>query len=1516
MTSELKELKSQQRQVRSTFEGVKQFILKYKREKHETQIATRMEILEEAMKKLYVLRRKIEVLTEEADEQEFLGSKEEPAELKARLSALVEKRQLENSAVIQQAEDTYCELKSALQNLRPNESATPSVQPRPTALSTVKLPEIRLPSFGGKIRDWVTFRDMFRSLIHRNQQLTDIDKFTYLRSSLEGEALREIAMIEITAANYIIAWEMLQKRYENKKLIVKAHIDALFAVEPLKRENYEALCHLISEYDRNLQMLDKIGEDTPKWSTILVHMVCSRLDAATLRNWETHYGSTEVPTYDQLMEFLRKHCAVLQSIVPAKPAQVEVKKPKFTVSHAQTSAPNSTRCPFCSEEMHSAFKCQKFIKMKIPERYEKVKRFGLCLNCLSSSHMVRVCTAGVCRYCQRKHHSLLHSGGFNSGKSAAPTPQSDSSGPQIQNRSQTTNPQQPQPQAQNQPIQTQTAGPSTSSFPIANTTSLSQTPPQPTTDPTLPCNSLPATIHTPSRQVLLSTALVRVLDKFGNTQLARVLLDSCSEYCFVTTSLSQRLRLAETSSYLSVAGIGGSVVKSTKKVEAKITARSSRISEYSENIQLHVLPRLTSELPINPVNVQELAIPSGFILADPNFHKPGPIDIIIGAEYYYDLLREDKVKLSDDGPTLQSTVFGWVVSGRISGNEVPKTVSHSCSTLDLRELIAKFWELESCNSSSTLSVEETICEDIYERTTVRDNEGRFVVTLPKKEHVISQLGDSKAIALKRLHGMERRFATNEKLKVLYIDFVQEYLSMNHMREVDAGEDKRPSYYLPHHAVLKPDSTTTKLRVVFDGSCRSSSGVSLNDGLMVGPVVQDDLFSIILRFRSWEFVLVADIAKMYRMVKVVESDQPFQRILWRDSPDQPVRTYELTTVTYGTASAPYLATKCLQRLGTEGETSHPTAAKVVRKDFYVDDLLTGTDSIEEGKALATELISLTNSAGFTLRKWSSNSAELMSTIPAELRDERTTLELDSSTSVVKTLGLTWEPTKDIFKFAVPRWSSEPTITKRVVLSDTARIFDPLGLLGPVTVQAKIFLQQLWKQKSDWDDALPETFQAFWNEFRRNAGALESLSVPRWTGFSSSLASVELHGFCDASEAAYGACLYLRCESPDGSVTVRLITSKSRVAPLEDLSRKKKKQSIPRLELSSALLLSHLYEKFRSSVHVSANVYFWTDSMIVKCWLSSLPSRWQMFVANGVSEIQHITKSGVWNHVAGADNPADIVSRGMTPAQLAYQSIWFEGPLWLRQDRTNWPKSAAVQSELDNALLEERPAASLPVQVKPPSSIFSLRSSFPALVRLVAWIRRFAHNAVPRHRACKHSGILSTFELNKAELQLVRLSQSESFPAEIAALSKNQPISPSSKLLAANPFLVEGVLRVGGRLQRAPIAETRKHPLILHHQHPLTKLIMDHYHRRLFHAGQQLVISSVREKFWPTRARDVARWTIHRCVPCFRSKPKVHEQLMADLPPVRVTPAAVFLKVGIDLCGPFHKVFFNKPIVVVF
>ncbi|XP_055604218.1 uncharacterized protein LOC129752466 [Uranotaenia lowii] len=893
-------------------------------------------------------------------------------------------------------------------------------------------------------------------------------------------------------------------------------------------------------------------------------------------------------------------------------------------------------------------------------------------------------------------------------------------------------------------------------------------------------------------------------------------------------------------------------------------------------------------------------------MADPEFQNPGGIDLILGAEVFYDLLLDGQHKLDSIGPILQNTQLGWVVSGKVSEkSRVQATVSASCTEERVNELLTRFWELEACHNSSTLSLEESECEKIFEDTTTRDSSGRFVVKLPRKDFLIRLLGESRSQAERRFWSLECRLKSNPELKEEYSSFIHEYLELNHMREVIAEEEgdisKPPPYYMPHHHVLRPESSTTKLRVVFDASATTTSGISLNQALMVGPVLQEDLVSIVLRFRLHRIAIVADVAKMYRMINVVPEDRRLQRIVWRDSPDEPLRTFELTTVTYGTASAPYLATKCLQRLAECGKKKYPIAAKTLSEDFYMDDCLTGADTKEESIKKCCELNALLSSAKMLLRKYNSNNVEVLSVLPGELRDDRISLELDASQTKIKTLGLIWDTQSDCFHFSVPQWNSSTEINKRIILSDFAGLFDPLGLVGPVMVQAKIFLQELWKQNCSWTETLSNPFQQWWLEYRSNLAGLSNLQVPRWVAFGSDVISVELHGFCDASTKAYGACIYLRCTRSNGIISVNLLISKSRVAPLDDVKRKKKKMTIPRLELSSALLLSHLYEKVTGSLRISAKCFFWTDSTIVKCWLSSPPSRWQMFVANRVSEIQHLTKDGVWNHVVGMENPADVLSRGATSEEQLNHELWWRGPDWLKLSHDAWPKTGGTdETEFEHTLLEEAAVAG-PAQVDSPNEIFLLKSSFTTLVDIVAFCRRFSFNC--KNRNSHRVGCLTVTEREEALRVLIKLAQKECFPKDISAVDYTGEVKNTSKLKSLRPQLVNGILVVGGRLENAPIAVGRKHPIILDNHHPFTLLIVNHYHLVMLHAGPQLLTACVREKFWPLCLRNLARKVVHSCVRCFKIKPRVMEQVMADLPTERVSPAPPFARVGVDYCGPF-------------
>ncbi|GJQ84879.1 hypothetical protein Trydic_g497 [Trypoxylus dichotomus] len=167
-----------------------------------------------------------------------------------------------------------------------------------------------------------------------------------------------------------------------------------------------------------------------------------------------------------------------------------------------------------------------------------------------------------------------------------------------------------------------------------------------------------------------------------------------------------------------------------------------------------------------------------------------------------------------------------------------------------------------------------------------------------------------------------------------------------MREVNEQDDGSMVYYISHRPVFKADGNSRRIRVVFDASMKKSTNISLNYCQRVGPIIQEQLFTILVRFRTHAYVFTTDIAKMYRQVLMHEEHRPLQRIFWRDSPEQGIKTYELKTVSYGTASAPYLAIQCLHQLALESAKEYPKTCDVMKHDFYVDDCLTGRETLTE------------------------------------------------------------------------------------------------------------------------------------------------------------------------------------------------------------------------------------------------------------------------------------------------------------------------------------------------------------------------------------------------------------------------------------------------------------------------------------------------------------------------------------------------------------------------------------------
>lgn len=301
--------------------------------------------------------------------------------------------------------------------------------------------------------------------------------------------------------------------------------------------------------------------------------------------------------------------------------------------------------------------------------------------------------------------------------------------------------------------------------------------------------------------------------------------------------------------------------------------------------------------------------------------------------------------------------------------------------------------------------------------------------------------------------------------------------LDHKNEESMNKE---AYYLPHHPVEKRDSLTTKVRVVFDGSCKTSSKTSLNDLLMVGPCIQEDLFNIIVRFRIYQVVITADIAMMYRQILVDERDRHLQRIVWRKNDTEELSTYTLNTITYGTSTAPFLATRCLKELALVEGNSYPKAKEVLEKDFYMDDVLTGTRTKEQAIQLTHELTQLLEKGKFNLRKWRSNCIEVLQDLSQDQSDD---LLLLTRQEPLKRLGLYWNSQQDYIQYCV-KTSHLAVINKRSILSQIAQIFDPLGLIGPILTTAKCIMQELWQLQIGWDESLPQSTYTTWINFYEN------------------------------------------------------------------------------------------------------------------------------------------------------------------------------------------------------------------------------------------------------------------------------------------------------------------------------------------------------------------------------------------------------------------------------------------------
>ncbi|XP_063981500.1 uncharacterized protein LOC135164773 [Diachasmimorpha longicaudata] len=833
------------------------------------------------------------------------------------------------------------------------------------------------------------------------------------------------------------------------------------------------------------------------------------------------------------------------------------------------------------------------------------------------------------------------------------------------------------------------------------------------------------------------------------------------------------------------------------------------------------LPSISCESP----SIGEL---QHFQLADPSLRKSGAIDVIIGADFYGQITGDQVVKSTDNQIVGQNTTFGWVISGPVCCSSCSIKISlaaiRETPNEQLLALLKRFWtqEVLPAQSNTPLTQEGLEYEQQFPFTHTRDPTGRYVVRLPLKSRAVGSQNP-------RVFGNFTSSGVDSK-----------EIPSTMQRVVDTSE-RSPVYYLPHHGVLRPDSTTTKLRVVFNGSSSTSTGTSLNGILHAGGKLQVDAPDVLFWVRRHRYVFGTDFVKMLQQIRIYSDDWNLQRILWRD--ENQLITFQLTTVTYGQTCAPWLALRVLQQLTADDGHLYPKAVPSLSKGRYVDDIYGGAESPAELREIITQLLGLCKAGGFLLQKWASNCPEVLSQLglsppPFPLSSS----DLQEKEQVIKVLGLCWNSHQDNFQFKPQTFSTKP-VTKRLILSEIAHIFDPLGFISPVTINAKIIMQELWLIK-----------------FREELSHVNLIAVPRWLHLDSTISNLQIHGFADASNLAMEVVVYLRTEKPGMAPIISLVCAKTRVAPL-------KKVTVPRLELTAAGLLTKLTCYAIKQLELTQpTIFLWTDFSVALAWVKSHPSRWKEYVQNRVLKIQEAIPNGEWLHISGTDNPADCASQGLSPEQLHHHPLWWNGPPWLVFPPHHWPVSSVGSKAA--ATLQEKPSLAHPGVISPQegNELLERHNDLNKILRVTTLVNRLGWRL--QRIEVLDQRFVTPKEVEEARLFWMKRIHHHHFNEEIRILTTNKSYGP-----AAVSTMLTWTLRRS--IQRYS------------HDIPDSRIWLSEMHT-------DGLITAEPSSPWPLPGKGTRSLAVELLG-------ELAQQLMGQMPPPRIQPSRPFTHTGVDFAG---------------
>ena len=1338
-------------------------------------------------------------------------------------------------------------------------------------VGSIKPPHLDMPTFAGDVLKWKEFWDMFNAAIHSNEKYANIDKFNCLKSKLSGDALQAISGYQLSNENYPVVVDVLKHRFGNKQLIIDAHYHNLSHLSPATNQ-VNSLRQCYDAIEQSLRSLEALGEEVNHRH--FVALICEKLPQRVLYQLYMLKDEGEDWTVPKLRQLLGKHISALEMAAgtefPHTSAHMEGSRQMgYSEGHkrpqpvrptasgllsgqnkgAGPQKPRQIKCVYCGQP-HWSDECTKFSTLQA--RREKLK--GYCFVCLRKGHVSRNCDKETtCAHCGRKRHhhrSLCPKLFTNSEESRHETELSS--------------------------VEQASDGPKK-----MVTSVLMQT----------------------------ATAVVRNVDK-GSSSKIRLILDSGSQRTYITKGLANELKLKLSKpEELSVVTFG---VNQPKNIQCQSSELQLILKDESiMTLNVKVVPSITGKITRFPLDVEDLEFlkQEGWEknLADslPTNTETSHVEMLIGNDYYFDLLKPRKIHLGDNLFAFQ-TKLGWVFGGRTQVADHGTVDIPVCTALMplAKPDLERFWNLESLGINDSLSIsEDDIALEKFNKSVTFMN-GRYMVTWPWREDD-PDLPENYQLALGRLKSILQRLVKIPTLLEKYDAIIKEQLNKGIIERITDDSRVGPlKHYIPHHPVITPLKATTKVRVVYDASAKTQKGnKSLNECLYRGPVILPSLFGLLLRFRLNPIGIVSDVEKAFLNIGLQMNDRDVTRFLWlKDATSKIVtnniQVYRFCRIPFGVVSSPFLlgATVAyhLQKC------NNPLATKI-QHNVYVDNIITGAQTITEAKALYSDTKQMFAEASMNLREWASNSAELMAFIPVHDRADQTNL---------KVLGIRWNLGNDTL--SIPGLSDdriENIFTKREILKVVASIFDPLGYFAPTILQAKLFIQELWADKLEWDTEFQPESVNRWKQICENLKAISSYYLPRYLGLiANNDLQVEytLVCFCDASTKAYALTIYLHQASGD-NCKADLLLSKTRLAP--------QKVTVPRLELLGVLIGIRALKSTLKEINLPIkDKILYTDSQCVLHWLQTKKPL-SVFVINRLKEIKSL-EGTTFRYIPTQENPADLATRGKSPFELS-SSIWWNGPAWLSQPQSQWPEpkvpdfnqsSLEVSAEVTGpkVLFEAKlVAAEDPVEgLKKVINLSDIKikkfSSLQRLLRITAWVIRVANKFMKREISTES---LTVQEIEKARLLWDRYVQEKCY----ADVIKNIRLGRRCNLKEQLNLIIDdhGLLRCRGRYENAELTQGARCPKLLSATEYYTRLIIEDCHYKTMHSGVSQTLAQTRMGYWIPQGRSQVKKVVNNCKVCQRaeggsfSMPK-----MPPWPRERVAQSFPFEYTGLDYLGPFY------------